>query len=310
MTAPIEASDGAGFARINAVFIGLVGLTLLALAGTVRSVALVPAALFIAIIAIDHVWTRAVLGRIEFEGTASDTIVSIGSDVIVRTAMLRGGWGTRILVGGTHGTPIHQGRADISYPATHVGVRHTLPVTVQVAGIGVASAARTIEIPLSRPLHCGPRLDGSVEPIVAAVVGGESATRSYVPGDRPNRINWAATARTGDLLVRADGHDEDELIIVIDSTNADAQDLDWLWRPASTITTWWDARGGPVRLITTEESTTRSAGTRSWPIVPRLVDAAVHDRRELLRRLASVVPSPTAAHQYSNALVFVPPVTP
>jgi uncharacterized protein (DUF58 family) len=121
----------------------------------------------------------------------------------------------------------------------------------------------------------------------------DSVLREYVAGDDPRRVHWAASARQGHLMVRADeGAGVRPVTVLLDSsllaTAADTRpgarppghqevaDGEWAVELATSVATSFLAAGHPTRLVatsTTPEHTEHATGTTSGRA--RLLDAAV-----------------------------------
>lgn len=153
--------------------------------------------------------------------------------------------------------------------------------------------------------------DGSldVEPSVRAAE--LERLRSYVPGDRPNHVHWMASAKTGQLQVRDDLWQQDELVIVVKFNDVETLGLDSgttrymtsLARLA--IEEGW-AAGLMVRVISmhdTEDTlldTARvAAGSVDSALKPTdfsrqppayLIDDYVSDEATMVERLAGIAP--------------------
>lgn len=139
-----------------------------------------------------------------------------------------------------------------------------------------------------------------------------SILREYVPGDRMSRVNWAATARTTTLHVRDVGGSDDEIVIVLVicpvantySREALIAAITLALVETRSLGEQILALGRPLRLVTTEapETQAKLAQAQARTIQPKLpapgqadhfivVDAAVTDDYELLRRLAITEPA-------------------
>ena len=170
-----------------------------------------------------------------------------------------------------------------------------------------------------------------VEP-AAAGVDDVGRIRGYVPGDRMNAVSWSATARTGQLHVRAEDRSDDLVTIVVDAstdvllTMEDRIAVDVLASWTHQIVSSLLAQGRGVELITTQVvdllheeerdaalANPRRRGRGSLVLGDdghhtvagrqghRFVSAAVYDEVELTRRLATLssgprVPRPVGTH--------------
>lgn len=170
-----------------------------------------------------------------------------------------------------------------------------------------------------------------IEP-AAASIDDIGRIRSYVPGDRMNTVSWSATARTGQLHVRAEDRSDDLVKVVVDagtdfsSTLEDRLSMDVLASWAKQVVDELLNQGRGVELVTTqivdllheEERDAALASPRrrarsslalgkdghhtvGGRQAHRFVSAAVYDEIELARRLATLeygpaVPRPIGAY--------------
>ena len=93
-------------------------------------------------------------------------------------------------------------------------------------------------------------------------MGGRSdefhALRNYVPGDDIRRINWGASARHDDLIVREDeAPTQNHLTVVLDNASLDTEAaVDLACSVAGSITASMRTRPDPFRLLTSDGSDT------------------------------------------------------
>ncbi|HUK72790.1 MAG TPA: DUF58 domain-containing protein [Streptosporangiaceae bacterium] len=220
--------------------------------------------------------------------------------------------------------------------AGHRGRKHIGPVVVRGYGAGLLSQ--------SAPLVGVPPVAVTVMPAIESFQAGEAVrrtvayagghrsrvagpgvefagTRPFGPGDRPRRINWRASLRTGDLHVNATRTDRAaEVLVVIDSLhNVGAPGsaiLDVAVRLAAGITEHYLAAGDTVGLVeyggenrTLEPAAGRSqlARAREWllDVSPPLSAAApaatgwlasLRTTRALVIALTPLLDEQAAAH--------------
>lgn len=155
--------------------------------------------------------------------------------------------------------------------------------------------------------------DGAIPPVLSERVEELERLRPYTPGDRPNRVNWNATARTGELHVRDDLTVADEVLIVVELGDHDvAVDMRERVRTVAAMARLaveeaWRA-GCSVRLVTRHASEGGLAHrallqasaldpafgpvTKEWRFVGHVRDDYVADLDELIDRLAGLSNGP------------------
>jgi uncharacterized protein (DUF58 family) len=110
-----------------------------------------------------------------------------------------------------------------------------------------------IPLPPAPPSPASERRSASDQP---QFIGGRSeefhALRAYVPGDDVRRVNWAASARHDDLIVREDeAPTQNHLTVLLDNAAFDSVDaLDRGTSVAASILTSMRSRSDPFRLLT------------------------------------------------------------
>ena len=144
--------------------------------------------------------------------------------------------------------------------------------------------------------------------------------REYLPGDRVGMVSWSTTARTGQLHVRAPSQDTDETVVVVDLGGIagfldDGANIEATVGRALQLGEGLLAQGHVFRLITSESMPHFEQATRDMALAsPRrrarpelehrpgeeheylfqgrplkqVALSIVHDRDELIRRLAAV----------------------
>lgn len=278
-------------------------VTALALATPVHSVGLVPLALFVVPIATDRVLTYFATRSVSLAASANPEVVAVGDrvNVSVRFGGHRSGVARlarfELTLDGT-ATSIDHGRCSVSIEAATAGLVEHFDVAIRARCLYLASFGTVRRVALTKTLHCGPRLGVHERLDLAPSIGGLSTTREYVPGDHPGRVNWSATARTGTLLVRSVADDDEEHVVLVDSTEADDLDLDWLSLPGDAVMACWEQHRSDVRLVTRELAPDGANTT--------VVDEWVNDRTELLRRLARVRRGPMPIDHFPEAIRFTP----
>lgn len=175
---------------------------------------------------------RRALGHLSAHRTASPPVVAVGETGQVTLVVSRPGdrrgrlplvdlWedadeGTGVAVGLAHLAPGDEARTTYVLPTTRRGQRLLGPAVVSVTDpLGLAETTRVL--PGTLEVLVIPRRVRLVFPRLASAgrigqvlrerawgaTGGEfHSQREYVPGDDLRRINWKASARTGDLMVR------------------------------------------------------------------------------------------------------------
>ncbi|MEN9822535.1 MAG: hypothetical protein RLZ04_961 [Actinomycetota bacterium] len=175
---------------------------------------------------------RRSLHHVETRRSASPPVVAVGeigqvSLVVSRPGGRRGRlpridlWedvdeGEGVAAGIAHLAPGDDVRTSYVLPTTRRGRRVLGPATLTVTDpLGLASTTRTVpgtlevlviprRVPLVFPrLASAGRIGQVLRERAWGATGGEfHSQREYVPGDDLRRINWKASARTGDLMVR------------------------------------------------------------------------------------------------------------
>ena len=262
---------------------------LAALATRRFSVAIAPLVAFAVLVVVDTLATRSAARRMRLRvvgsGAAPDT-VAIGDRIeFVQTFP---SLDPRI-GGGDH-------RA-VSFVPTRAGVVTGSIVDVRVSAMGLVDRVRSVDAGFVRPLFVAPDI---IPPknSQASIPDDLTTSRRYEWGDRPSRINWAATARTGEMMVRSQGVDHDGLTIVVDLSRLVSLDDpavvdDHLGRSAGLVIDAMES-GREVMLVTNELSDAEiadlMAGDEPGPHPGRLVERSVIDRSDVLLRLARSVP--------------------
>lgn len=199
----------------------------------------------------------------------------------------------------------------LSWDGTHPIAARQFAWDLTATKIGLCAASRSHYQATHSLVFRGPALpDKPVD--LPAVTSREdlSILREYVPGDRMGRVNWSATARTTNLYVRdSGGADEETVIVLMLCPNTDSRDLLVKAITQALVNTRSLGEqilglGRPLRLISTEFPSVQEemAKAQARTIQPRLpapepygasivVDAAVNDQTELLRRLAIAEPT-------------------
>lgn len=143
--------------------------------------------------------------------------------------------------------------------------------------------------------------------------------REYLPGDRMSRVAWPTTARTGQLHVRSETMDTDDVVVLVDCGETAAEAETALRFAAGVIGRLLD-QGLLVRLITrthdgfyeavaermlaaparSPQAVLHEVQSLSGP-APNVVDAWVGTREDMIRRLATAefgppLPAPAGPH--------------
>lgn len=197
-----------------------------------------------------------------------------------------------------------------------------VPFTLRHSSLGLITAAKGfVQITPTRMAAIGAIHDGEMEAKASRRSVELERLREYVPGDRPNHVHWMASAKTGQLQVRDDLWQQDEMVIVIQVDKKQPLDVE---RPNTdfimglarlAIERGWDA-GFLVRVITFHESNDTSlalaekaalAVDKAMPQsdfagrpAATLRNEYVSDESELVERLSgvfpAVVPRPNGPH--------------
>lgn len=92
-----------------------------------------------------------------------------------------------------------------------------IPFTCRHSALGLVTAAKAfVQITPTRVAAIGQPYDGVMDAKPSDRAVELERLRDYVPGDRPSHIHWMASAKTGQLRVRDDLWQQDEMVIVIE----------------------------------------------------------------------------------------------
>jgi uncharacterized protein (DUF58 family) len=164
-------------------------------------------------------------------------------------------------------------------------------VTLLLDVMGLWPATQVRDVPLGQPIARGPHIERS-DSRRARRPDEMAALRLYRVGDRPSRVHWAATARTGTLHVRTDDDRGGEVVIVVDQADAATTGDDkWLGAAGAAIVDFLEA-GASVRVVTRERRPSSFGGDDTM-----VVDALCRHRDDVVRRLAGVAPGPALWHE-------------
>ncbi len=153
--------------------------------------------------------------------------------------------------------------------AAHWGKQQVGPVVVRVHGPQLLSQSSALLAVDQVPVTVMPAIEsfqaGEAMPRALVYAGGHrsrivgpgaefAGTRAFAPGDRPRRINWRTTLRTGELHVNATFTDRAaEVLVLIDSLHdagaPGSAILDVAVRLAAGITEHYLAAGDTVGLV-------------------------------------------------------------
>lgn len=156
-------------------------------------------------------------------------------------------------------TPTTRGRRTFD----HVVVESRFPFGIRSARRHLATAPATLTVyPGFVQLHALPVPAGSdphAEHLVTSRRGGRDEVfglKPYRPGDELRSVNWRASARTGEMLVREYEHQQDrELWIVLDLSindhagQGDTGTLEYMFRIAHSVVIKAIRQGVPVGLL-------------------------------------------------------------
>ncbi len=222
----------------------------------------------------------------------------------------------RLAVGGASGHAVS--RPQYRVRAGRRGVHHLGPLLIHVVD-RFGMIHRVVELAGREEVLVTPR----VLPLPPAVLGGGSLgsgsghlgplgaetddviPRAYRPGDEVRRIDWKASARTGDLMVRSEENPWRSAVTLVIDTRAQAHrgnephsSLDVVLTFAASVGALALDTGWDLTVLTTDDSLLM----RGSPVTG--VDV---ERRALLRALATVpasgdtTPNPTLAHSVDRA---------
>lgn len=199
---------------------------------------------------------------------------------------------------------------DLGMPGSQTVIRYRM--SGSVLGF-VISRREAVQLLGQRIAQAPPAHEGRIPSVVSERVEELERLRPYTAGDRPNRVNWNATARTGELHVRDDMMVADEVVIVAEIGVHDVTvDMSARVRTVAAMTrlaveeAW---RGGcSVRLVTrhTSEAAVRhhalaqasaidsafGQGTKRRQFEGTIRDEYVADLDELIERLAGLAHGP------------------
>lgn len=152
---------------------------------------------------LDGLGYRAVAIEGSFEG------LEIGSGAFRRGDVLH-------ITGPTHELP---------FALTDPGNARFVPYNIRHSTLGFVLATKAfVQVLPTRVSVIGPAHDGELEAKASSRQAELERLRDYVPGDKPNRVNWMASAKTGQLRVLDDGWQQDEMVIVIEIEESSAGD--------------------------------------------------------------------------------------
>ncbi len=148
-----------------------------------------------------------------------------------------------------------------------------------------------------RPLSLGPAGNGSGHLGARGAATDDVIPRDYRPGDEVRRIDWKASARTGNLMVRSEENPwHASVTVVIDVHREDHQgiephsSLDAALGIAGSIGCLALERGWDLNVLTTDDTTLFSGSP---------ITGIALERRALLLALAAVPASPASVHAAS-----------
>jgi uncharacterized protein (DUF58 family) len=198
------------------------------------------------------------------------------------------------------------------------GVHHLGPILIHVVDrfgmihrvVSVAGREEVLVTPRVVPLEPailgGGSLgsgSGHLGPLGAAT--DDVIPRAYQPGDEVRRIDWKASARTGDLMVRSEENPWRSAVTVVVDTRVDAHrgrephsSLDVVLSLAASIGALALDNGWDLTVLTTDDRAVFSGSP---------VTGVAVERRALLRALATVpvshvsMPNPTLQHSVDRA---------
>ncbi len=275
-----------------------------------------------AVLAVGIVWPIIALRRVSVTARAAhDTVVGDLVEVSIDVAV-RGAAQVRTLdppspwhyvVGPTEGVIRHTASRRGVFTALRVEVRSGAP-------LGVFIRRRVITVPLGAPLAVAPRpvrmtWRPQVIPVdatrdahqVAPRLGGDAvrSVRPYVAGDPARLVHWPSSARRASLVVRElEPPPRLGLAIVVD-LRAGGAPAEAAAARAAGLARAVLVGGGECLLLTCEASTTALGAGASSGAGGRPVVAAVHDVRQIGRRLAAAVggPLPTPPEGWPTEVV-------
>jgi uncharacterized protein (DUF58 family) len=179
---------------------------------------------------------------------------------------------------------------------TRRGVAKSITLEVRSAApIGLVWWSRRVTVELTRPLEVGPRpaIVAAPTPTTGDELGHEAGRlssvladavrtiREYVAGDPIKLVNWAATARTGELMVKElESPDAPSLVIAVDLRGGADDAVEAAASEAAGLAIAALRAGIPVSLLTAEKT-----GPRAGP-----VSAPVEVGRRLARAVAGGLP--------------------
>ena len=210
----------------------------------------------------------------------------------------------------------------LTFKLGRAGSFRFIPFTLRHSSLGFVTAAKGfVQITPTSMAAIGATHDGEMEAKASSRSVELERLREYVPGDRPNHVHWMASAKTGQLQVRDDLWQQDEMVIVIqvdkkETLDGERPNISFIMGLARlAIERGWEA-GFLVRVITFHESSDtllvlaeRAAvavdkampqGDLSGRPAATLRNEYVSDESELVERLAGVfpaaVPRPNGPH--------------
>lgn len=278
------------------------------------SVSIAPVLTLGAAAGLDLVFSRNSASRVGIDAEATTATALVDEPMRFRLAAQLPSGTTRLALrplGSVQWDPLSvtlvDGNSEVVWVPDAIGLVTHLELQVETFHLGLAPQYRTAVTRLPKSVACIPSKSGR-EPLPPSSPSKSERLRLYLPGDRPNRIDWRATARTGQLHSRATALANEEITIVVDlgQDSLPAAARSACLQAAADFGRAALRAGQTLRLVDRELSTSAEA---LWPhgLETRVIDRLCTEA-ELLRRLARVTPGPPFPRP-SDAEVFSPQIT-